>query len=74
MRQYLDLVRDVLEHGTPQSDRTGTGTISVFGRQTRYDLADGFPLVTTKKIYTPALIHELLWFLAGDGNVRYLQD
>ncbi|NNC43526.1 MAG: thymidylate synthase, partial [Acidimicrobiia bacterium] len=74
MRQYLDLVQDVLEHGTPQSDRTGTGTISVFGRQTRYDLADGFPLVTTKKIYTPALIHELLWFLAGDGNVRYLQD
>jgi thymidylate synthase len=74
MRQYLDLLSYVRHHGTPKADRTGTGTLSVFGWQSRYDLADGFPVVTTKKLALRAVIHELLWFLAGDSNIAYLND
>ena len=74
MRQYLDALRTVLEQGQPSSDRTGTGTISHFGLQTRYDLAEGFPLVTTKRLHLRSIVHELLWFLAGDTNIRYLND
>lgn len=71
---YEDLLKDVLENGTKKSDRTGTGTRSVFGRQIRYDLSDSFPLITTKKVHTKSIIGELLWFLNGDSNVGYLQD
>ena len=74
MRPYLDLMRHVLEHGHEKSDRTGTGTRSVFGWQMRYDLADGFPLLTTKKLHLRSIIHELLWFLRGETNIRYLKD
>ena len=74
MRQYLDLLEDVLDNGTHRMDRTGTGARSVFGRQVRYDLAAGFPLVTTKKVHLKSVIHELLWFIAGDSNVAYLKD
>ncbi len=74
MRQYIDLMRHVLEHGDRKTDRTGTGTLSVFGWQMRFRLAEGFPLLTTKKLHTRSIIHELLWFLQGDTNIRYLTD
>lgn len=74
MKQYLDLMRHVHEHGVPKQDRTGTGTKSVFGWQMRFDLSEGFPLVTTKKVHTKSIIHELLWFLKGDTNTHYLKD
>jgi thymidylate synthase len=74
MRQYLDMMRHVMENGVQKADRTGTGTLSVFGQQLRFDLAAGFPLVTTKKVHTRSIIYELLWFLRGETNVRWLQQ
>ena len=74
MRQYLELMRHVAERGHRKDDRTGTGTLSVFGWQMRFDLAEGFPLLTTKKLHTRSIIHELLWFLRGDTNIKYLKD
>ena len=73
MRAYLNLLQDILDHGDAKADRTGVGTLSVFGRQLRFDLSAGFPLLTTKKLHLPSIVHELLWFISGDTNVRYLQ-
>ncbi|MDA8930991.1 thymidylate synthase, partial [Bacteroidia bacterium] len=74
MRQYEDFLRYVYENGTKKTDRTGTGTISVFGGQLRFDLAESFPLITSKKVHWKSVVHELLWFLKGDTNIQYLKD
>src|SRR3989338_6515669 len=74
MQQYLNLLQHILDNGTKKDDRTGTGTISTFGYQMRFDLSKGFPLLTTKKMFTKAIIYELLWFLKGDTNIKYLND
>ena len=74
MRQYLDLMDKVMQEGTLKEDRTGTGTKSIFGHQMRFDLSEGFPCITTKKLHLKSIIHELLWFLKGDTNIKYLKD
>lgn len=74
MKQYLDLLNHVMQKGSDKSDRTGTGTRSVFGYQMRFDLAEGFPLLTTKKLHTKSIFHELLWFIKGDTNIKYLKE
>ncbi|MFZ2310214.1 MAG: thymidylate synthase, partial [Patescibacteria group bacterium] len=74
MQKYLELLKDVMENGADKSDRTGTGTRSVFGRQVRFDLSEGFPVMTTKKLHLKSIIHELLWFLQGSSNIKYLND
>src|SRR6056297_488424 len=74
MKQYLNLLDHVLNNGTKKNDRTGTGTISVFGHQSRYDLSEGFPVLTTKKLHMRSIVHELLWFLQGDTNIAYLKE
>jgi thymidylate synthase len=74
MQNYLDLLQHILDNGTDKTDRTGTGTRSVFGYQLRYDLSKGFPLVTTKKVHLKSIIYELLWFIKGDTNIKYLKD
>ena len=74
MRQYLNLLQEIIDHGAVKADRTGTGTKSIFGHQMRFDLSKGFPLLTTKKLHLKSIIYELLWFLRGDTNVKYLQD
>ncbi|MDI9358340.1 MAG: thymidylate synthase [Phycisphaerales bacterium] len=74
MKQYLDLLQHILDHGLPKEDRTGTGTLSCFGYQNRYNLQDGFPLVTTKKLHLKSIVYELLWFLKGETNIQYLRD
>ena len=74
MQQYLDLMQHVVDNGIARGDRTGTGTLSVFGYQMRFDLQEGFPLLTTKRLHVKSIIHELLWFLSGDTNIQYLND